>query len=264
MTTHVLDLRPRAVGHHLRHQLRRSQLLRSLVTVGVIEPMFFLLIMGFGVGSFVDRNGTSALDGVDYLAFIGPGLLATTAMQFGAREGLWPTAGAIKWEGGYRAALNTPLTIDELVTGHIAWIGARILAASVLFTGVLTVFSVPASWWALAAPLAAALVAMSFGAPTSAYAAFSDGADAIFPLILRIGIVPMFIFSGAFFPLDTLPTAVAWLTRLTPAWHGVELCRDLVLGTVSISDLGHVAYLLALAVLGWQWARRGFRKALSA
>lgn len=256
------EMTVRGIAGFIEHQARRSHVVRTQITVGVIEPIFFLLVMGFGVGSFVDRNGSNALDGLDYLSFIGPGLLATTAVQVAAMVGLWPTSSEILWDGGYRSALTTPLSIDELVTGHILWIGLRLFGASLLFTLVLTAFGITASWWAVLAPLVAGLVATACGGLASAFAA-SQKQDHLFPLVLRLGVMPMFLFSGAFFPIETLPTGVAWAARLTPAWHGVELCRALILGTIEPADIGHVLYLAVLALVGWQWARRTFRRALA-
>lgn len=255
------DVKWSLVMRLLEHSSRRSAVVRQLFTTGVVEPFFFLVVMGLGVGAFIDRN-PDALGGIEYLAFIGPGLLATSAMQTGANEGLWPTAAQILWEGNYRSALTTPLTVDELVTGHVLWIGVRIFASSVLFSLVLAIFGVPSSLLALGAPFAAALVAVAFGAITTGFAA-TQKQDFLFPLVLRLGIMPMFLFSGAFFPVSNLPVVVAWVARLTPAWHGVELCRGLMLGDLDSLAFVHVGYLVLLTLVGWQWARGSFRKALA-
>lgn len=235
---------------------------RELLIMGLVSPALFLLVLGGGLGNLVDSGDANL--GTDYLSFIGPGLLATSAMTWGTTQGLWPTLGELKWEGGYKAALVTPLTVDELAVGHILWISLRFFAASLLFCLVLVGFGVPDSWWFVLAPFAAAVTCSSFAALTVAFSSNVVNGD-LFPLVQRFVIIPLSLFSGAFFPVSNLPTVMDWMARLTPSWHGVELCRALAQGTLSpLAGLGHVAYCLVLTCLGWLGARVGIRKMLSA
>lgn len=234
---------------------------RGLVVTGVLSPLLFLLVIGVGLGDLVDR-GDSDL-GTSYLSYIGPGLLATAAMQWGTTQGLWPTMAEIKWEGGYRAALVTPLTVDELAVGHIGWISIRFLAASVMFCGVLASFGVAESWWFLLTPLAATLTCASFAAITVAFSSSQEG-DHFFPLVQRFVVIPLLLFSGAFFPITDLPIVLEWIARLTPSWHGVELCRGLTQGTISLAEAaGRTAYCFAFVLVGLWASRIGIKKALT-
>jgi lipooligosaccharide transport system permease protein len=251
--------------HFFEHQLRRYRSTwRGTVVSGVANPVVFLLALGVGLGSLIDAEGRGDLGAAaSYLEFVGPGLLAAAAMQSGAAESLWPTLGALKWEGTYKAVLATPLTAAELATGHLAWIGFRVAVGSTLFTTVLVAFGIPRSPWTVLAVPAAVLTALAFAAPLSAFSAAQD-TDETFPMINRVGIIPLFLFSGAFFPVDQLPTAVATLARLTPLWHGVTLSRELMLGTATVPGAaGHVAYLLAFVAVGWWWAIRTFTARLT-
>lgn len=244
----------------ITHQALRSRSSwRTTVISGVVTPAFFLLALGVGLGSLVtDRSG---LGTDDYLSFVGPGLLATAAMQQGGQLSLWPTLGALKWEGNYQAALLTPLTAAELATGHLMWIGIRVFVSSALFTVVLAGFGVAASPLALLAPFVAVLVGLCFAAPMSAYAATQDN-DMIFSLIVR-GLLFLFLFSGAFFPVSQLPLAMRLVAQVTPVWHGVELCRSLMTGSIAPSDGLRVAYLFMIVFLGWRAALRTFRQRLA-
>lgn len=242
------------------HQLRRyRRSWRGTVISGVANPLLFLLAIGVGLGSLVDEGGRGDLgEAATYLEFVGPGLLAAAAMLAGSTESLWPTLGALKWEGTYKSVLSTPLTPAELATGHLAWIGFRVTVGATLFTSVLVAFGIPTSPLAVLAPLAASLTALAHAAPVSAFTA-SQETDETFPIINRLGIVPLFLFSGTFFPVDQLPGALAVVARLTPSWHGVELTRGLVLGsTTALGALGHVGYLLAFVAVGWWFALRTF------
>ncbi len=258
-----LDVSRSGLTHYFEYQIYRFRSgWRGLMVTGLLSPILFLLVMGSGLGDLVDR-GDNDLGAVNYLSYIGPGLLATSAMQWGTVQALWPTMAEIKWEGGYKAALVSPLTVDELAVGHIGWISLRFFAASVMFTGVLAGFGVPQSWWILLAPFAATLTCAAFAAPTVGFSS-NNTDDHMFPLVQRFVVIPLLLFSGSFFPITNLPTVLAWVARLTPSWHGVELCRGLSQGSLSpLVALGHVAYCLLFIVLGLFWSRAGFKKALA-
>jgi lipooligosaccharide transport system permease protein len=251
--------------HFFEHQLRRYRSTwRGTVVSGVANPVVFLLALGVGLGSLIDAEGRGDLGAATtYLEFVGPGLLAAAAMQAGAAESLWPTLGALKWEGTYKAVLATPLTAAELATGHLAWIGFRVGVGASLFTAVLVAFGIPRSPWTVLAVPAAVLTALAFAAPLTAFSARQE-TDETFPMINRVVIIPLFLFSGAFYPVEQLPAALEALARLTPLWHGVTLCRDLMLGTATVAGaVGHVAYLLAVVAAGWWWALRTFSARLA-
>ena len=244
----------------ITHQALRSRSSwRTTVISGVVTPAFFLLALGVGLGSLVtDRSG---LGTDDYLSFVGPGLLATAAMQQGGQLSLWPTLGALKWEGNYQAALLTPLTAAELATGHLMWIGIRVFVSSTLFTIVLAGFGITSSPLSVLAPFVAVLVGLCFAAPMSAYAATQDN-DMIFSLIVR-ALLFLFLFSGVFFPVSQLPLAMQLVAQIMPVWHGVELCRSLMTGDIVVTDGLRVAYLLVIVLLGWRAALRTFRHRLA-
>lgn len=226
--------------------------------------MVFLLSLGVGLGSQIDAPQRQ-LGTVDYLSFVGPGLLAAGAMTLAAGESLWPTAAALRWRGNYPTVLATPISVPELVSGHLLWIGFRNLVSSSMYVLVLVFFGVVASPLAALAPVAAMLTGASFSAPISAWTAHVTNEQS-FPLILRVGITPLFLFSGAFFPVDQLPGILPTVARVTPLWHGVRLCRGLVLGEglTPASGIIHVSVLLAFVVAGWWACTRTFSGELAA
>lgn len=252
-----------AVRHFLEHQfLRYRATWWSTIISSVLFPCFFLLAVGFGLGSQIDD--TSTLGTVDYPSFIGPGVLGGVAVLQAGGLSLWPTLGAIKWQGDYQAALATPLTTPGLVLGHILWIGFRITVSATFYLAVLAAFGLIGSWTAVLAPLAACVLAMSIAGPLSAWSASQDSDDSFGP-INRLGLSPLFLFSGAFFPLDQLPTALGWISRAFPVWHGVELTRGLINGSLELmAGLGHLAYLLVWASAGLALSVRSFERRLAA
>ncbi len=232
----------------------------SALLAGVANPLFFLLAIGMGLGSQIDG---ADLPTDDYLSFVGAGVVAAFAFTQGAGLSMWPTMAAVKWEGTYDAALTTPLTVRALAVGHVAWTGIRAAIMAALYLVALVPFGVIASPAAVLAVPAAALSAMTASAPLSAYSVTRD-TDASFSVIMRVGVTPLFLFSGAFFPVDQLPDSIEWVTWLVPLWHGVELCRGLITDTIGVGDaLVHVLVQLAVAGAGTLAAVRTFGRRLS-
>jgi lipooligosaccharide transport system permease protein len=234
---------------------------RSSALTLVLMPLMFLGAIGLGLGGLVDEN-TASVGGVDYLAFVAPGILAASAMQGAAGQSLWPVMGGMKWIRTFHGAAATPLRPGDVFGGWILWIGAREAMNAVIFVVVATLLgAVPSPWGVLAVP-AAALTGLAFAAPLSAHSAVQDS-DLGFPVIIRIGIVPLFLFSGTFFPVDQLPAWLQPVAWASPLWHGVELCRGATTGTLALASVGHVAYLGACIAVGCWFGVRNFASRLA-
>jgi len=229
-----------------------------------VMPVLFLSAMGIGLGGYVDdSSGPRVLAGVSYLAFIAPGLLATTAMQTAVLESSFAVFGKFKWNKVYSSMTATPLRVVDVLNGNLLYVGFRLATTCAVFLLVLAAFGVAGSVvGALGALLSAVLVGLACTTPVFGYSAWIK-TDSSFAVLFRLGLIPMFLFSGAFFPVEQMPDTVEWLAYLTPVWHGVELCRDFTLGTASWwPGVGHVAYLLVWVVVGWLWARKTFERRL--
>ena len=234
---------------------------RGNVVTSVVSPVVYLLALGVGLGVFVDRSADLP-NGVSYLEFVAPGLMAATAMQISSFEASWPVLSAIKWDRQYHAMLATPLRIRDVILGHQAYFAFRlILTATVYFVVIAAFGAVESPLGVLAIPVTV-LVGLAFTAPLAAWAAHTQ-TEVSFVAIFRFVILPMFLFSGTFFPISSLPAPLEVLAWFTPLWHGVTLCRDLTLGDVSPVDLAHVAYLLAFIAVGLVAARFTYTRRLS-
>jgi lipooligosaccharide transport system permease protein len=232
---------------------------RGSISTSVVSPVLYLAAMGVGLGSLVHRS--AAIGGVTYLQFIGPGLLAATAMQVGAAESTYAVLGSFKWIRVYHAMAATPLQPIDILIGHLLWIATRIAMASGIYLAVVAAFGGIKSPLALAAWPACLLIGMAFAAPIVAFSSTRE-TDSGFAALNRFGIVPMFLFSGTFFPIAQLPEVLRWIAYATPLWHGVELVRSLCLGHLAAADLGHVAYLAAWAGVGIALSVRQHRRKL--
>jgi lipooligosaccharide transport system permease protein len=234
---------------------------RGTVISSVVNPIVFLLAFGWGLGQIADRSIALPED-VSYLEFVAPGLLAATTMQMASFEASWPVLSAIKWSRQYHAMLATPLRIPDVVLGHQAFIATRMLSTATIYLVAITAFGAVDSPLAIIAVPVAVLVGIAFSAPIAAWGAYTE-TDASFVAIFRFLIVPMFLFSGTFFPVESLPGVLEPLAYLTPLWHGVDLCRQLTLGDVDpVSALLHVGYLLAFATAGLVAATMTYRRRL--
>ncbi len=236
--------------------LRRT--FRGTIFTGFLSPLLYLVALGYGLGSLVDRG--QGLDGVPYVQFIAPGILVATAMQIGVFDASYPVLGAIRWDRQYHAMLATPVGVRDVVTGHIAGITLRSLLSAVVFLVVAYALRAVPSWTGVLSLVAVLLVTVAYATPMFAIAARAQ-TDVSFTLVFRLGVIPMFLFSGTFFPVSQLPTAIQPIAYVIPLWHGSSLARDATLGTLSWGmDLLHVGYLLLWCVLGGWLATRTLRR----
>jgi lipooligosaccharide transport system permease protein len=252
-------LQPLRAYEHWLAQYKRVW--RGTLGTSLVNPLLYLAALGVGLGTIVDKS-PNAPAGVPYLDYIAPGLLAAAAMQTAATESSWPVLGAIKWTRTYYAMTATPLTERDVLIGHQLFVITRVLTASTAYLLVVAAFGAVNSWLGLLAIPVAVLVGTAFSMPMAAYSASAEN-DHSLPPIFRFVIVPMFLFSGTFFPVSQMPLVLELLAYVTPIWHGVELCRGLMLGTIELLPaLGHTAYLLAWTIGGFIFARRAYRKRL--
>ena len=235
---------------------------RQSILFSFLQPMLFLTAMGMGVGALVSRNNADAFGGVGYMAFIAPGLLASTAMQTASFECAWPIMGKIVWMRIYDAMLATPISIKDIVRGEMMWLALRLTTIVSVYLMVISAFGIPVWPSALLAIPFAVLTGLAFGSMIMAYTAHTDDASG-FNGLFRFVITPLFLFSGTFFPIERLPAAVRPIAYGTPLYHGVEPIRGFVLGTMSLSEaLGHGLYLLVMFAIGITLAFRLLTKRL--
>ncbi len=224
---------------------------RASVISSFLNPVMFLAAMGLGLGSLVD-SGTrgAAIDGVSYLAYLAPGLMAATAMQSAAGDSSWPVMIGIKWYRTYHAALATPVGVADIVIGHVAFVTLRMAFVTVVFGFIATLFGAMTLGPALIAAAAATLTGLAFAAPVFAFTSFLERDTGLVNLF-RFGIVPMFLFSGTFFPITQLPGWLQPVAYITPLWNGVELARAAALGSSpQWSAWVHLGYLAAVIAVG--------------
>jgi lipooligosaccharide transport system permease protein len=237
----------------------------SHLLLAFVQPLLYLIGIGFGVGALVDANAdsTSSLGDVSYFEFLGPALLATTAMISAGQASLWQVLDGFFWGNRYRAMAATPLTSADIASGLTLWHTTRTTIGVTGVAVVLAAFPDTRSWGLLAAVPVAVVTGLAFALPITAWSSTRYG-DGSFPTIIRFGLLPMFLFGGAFFPVDQLPGWLQPIAYLTPLWHGVELCRGAVIDSVSPGNIAvHLAVIGGYVVAGWVACRIAFAKRLA-
>lgn len=250
--------RPSAIGAVFEHRLLAyRKTFRASLFSSFVGPVLYLTAMGLGLGQYV-QGGSGTLGGVPYIVFLAPGLLVATAMQSGTFEATFPVMNGLVWDRIYHAMYATPIGGRDIALGNLLWIAARLTLITTVFTAVVFLFGAADSvLFVLAIPVAV-LTGLSFSGPVAAFAATQRNTER-FNMLFRFGIVPLFLFSGTFFPIEQLPLplqAVAWLT---PLYHGVALARGLSLGLIGdapLLALAHLAFLVVFASVGAVLAAR--------
>lgn len=223
-----------------------------------ISPVFYVLAMGVLLGGFIDADPDQLEGATSYLAFIVPGLVAAHAMQTAVGETTYPVMGAIKWHKTYLAQLATPLQVRHVVAAHLAFVGFRLVTTCAVFMLVLAPFGVFETWWGPVLAFASqVLVGLAFAGLVYGFTTRLTSEEG-FGVLFRLGVFPLFLFSGAFFPVSNLGTVGEWIAKCTPLWHGVNLSRMFCIDEIDWSTAAvNVSVLLALVVVGWTWSVRG-------
>jgi lipooligosaccharide transport system permease protein len=246
-----------------RNWLVYRRLWHRSLAFGFLQPIMFLTAMGLGIGSIIGSGSSAAFGGVDYVDWLGPGLLAAAAMQTSTFESTYPIMNKIMWGRNYEAMLSTPLGIRSIVFGELAWSAFRIGTLASVFLVVLTLFGIPRTPMAVLAVPFAVLVGLAFSSCLIAFTATQKN-DVGFSAVFRFVINPLFLFSGTFFPLTQLPDQIEWVAWLTPLFHGVELIRGAILDQLSLpAAIVHAGYLLAMFALGAYLSDRNLTKRMA-
>jgi lipooligosaccharide transport system permease protein len=219
-----------------------------VILSGFFEPLFYLLSIGLGIGGIVGDlpgpNGTT----IPYALFVAPALLASASMNGAIAESTFNVFFKLNFAKTYDAVLATPLSPGDVALGEIGWAVIRATMYALGFVVVIAVLGLVRSPWAILSVPAATLLAFAFAAVGMAATTFMRSWQD-FDLI-NLVILPLFLFSGTFYPLTAYPEPLRVFIMLTPLWQGVDMIRALVTGAVEPSILWHVVYLGAMGLAG--------------
>ena len=227
---------------------------------GFFEPVFYLFSIGIGVGELVGDLTLPDGSSISYAAYVAPALLAASAMNGAIYESTINIFFKLKYGKVYDAILSTPMRPADIAVGEISWSLIRGGLYAVGFMIVMAVFGLIESAWAVMAIPAALLIGFAFAsvgmAATSYMRSWQD-----FDMV-QLVTLPLFLFSATFYPLDVYPPLLQTITRFSPLYHGVEIIRAVTLGMFDWSLIGHVAFLVAMGMVGVTVAARRIEKLL--
>ncbi len=233
-----------------------------IVFSGFFEPIFYLFSIGVGLGELVGDVAGPGGEPVKYAAFVAPALLGASAMNGAVYESTFNIFFKLRYGKVYDAILATPMLPRHIAVGEIAWSLGRGALYACAFLVVITVFGYVNSAWALMAIPAAILIGFAFAAvgmaATTVMKSWQD-----FDMVNMV-VLPLFLFSGTFYPLDVYPDVFRVITRFSPLYHGVELIRALTLGVFDWSLAGHIGFLVAMGAVGVAITSRRLDKLLLA
>ncbi len=221
---------------------------------GFLEPVFYLFSLGLGLGALIGEIPLADGRTVTYAQFMAPAMLAMSAMNGAVFDATYNMFFKLKYMHTFDAMLATPVGPRDIAVGEMLWSLARSGLYVLGFLVISAAMGLATSWWALLALPAATLIGFVFSAvgmaATTWIRNFQD-----FDYI-QMGLVPLTLLSGTFFPVEAYPATLRWLVQLSPLYHGVAIERGLLLGQLSWSLSWHVAALLAMGAVGLTVTRR--------
>jgi len=236
-----------------------------IIGLAIANPVLYLISIGLGVGAYIDKNtGGMGVDGVSYITFLAPALLATAAIQGAIDESVYPTLEGFKWNKTFFSMNATPLSGNHIAMGVFFNSLIRVIFTAVIYWLVMLAFGVlesPRAWLAI---FTAVMAGAAFGALMQALAGMLENEDIFFTVLGRFVIMPLFLFSGTFYPLTNMPIYLQWIGWISPLWHATELGRWLSYGHEISSEMlfVHFIFLNSLLLIGIIASRRIFTKRL--
>ncbi len=208
-----------------------------------IDPILYLWAMGFGLGAYITK-----INDLSYINFLAPGLVASSAMFATSYEMTYDSFTRMSYHRTFHAMVATPVSMDDVVMGEVMYGTFKGVLYGTVFLAVTLLFGLVKSPLAIMVPLPLAVMAVAFSIISMLWTSLAPNYDS-FGYFFTLLISPMFLFSGIFFPIETLPEGVRTLAWMTPLYHTVEIVRPLILGNTSWSMAGHVGWLVGFIVL---------------
>ncbi len=239
----------------VEHKLRAVRaFFWTMIATALGSPFLYLFAFGVGLATLVSRNDAFLEQtGVGYLQFVAPALIINAAVLVAAEEYMFGMLLGFKWNMIFIGMNAAPLSGRQIVDGMFLYVGIRGLFTAGIYYGAVALFGGVVSPWAVLVIPIAILTGLAFS-PIAAYSASIYEDRGQFNIVNRLIVMPLSLFSGTVFPLSQLPIFLQWIGWISPIWHGSELARQFSYGPTEPFwlSLVHVAYLAALAILGWR------------
>jgi lipooligosaccharide transport system permease protein len=227
---------------------------------GFFEPLFYLASIGFGLGAIIGTVPGPGGQPIPYQLFVAPALLATASMNGAMLEATFNFFFKLNYNKTFESILSTPLGPDDIAAGELVWSLIRGGLYAIGFLIVMAIFGLIVSPWVILSLPGALLIGFAFGAIGMAATSFMRTWQD-FDLI-QLVMLPLFLFSATFYPLETYPPAIQTIVAWTPLYQGVDLLRSLAVGHIDWGIVVHVVYLATLGIVGLAVVSRRLDKLL--
>ncbi len=252
MGSGIYSGRPQVVLERAFRALKSSTWM--VVLSGFVEPVFYLLAFGYGLGKFIGGVTDGSGHPVSYAAYITPALLATSAMNGAIYDSTWNVFFKMHFGKLYQGMLATSLGSLDVAIGEISYALMRGLVYAIGFMCVVTPMGLIPSWYGILAIPAAVLIAFGFASVGMGVTSYFTNWQQM--QVINFVMLPMFLFSGTFYPLSIYPQFVQVIIEALPLWQAIALVRGLTLGVLDLAMLGHVAYFVAMIIGGLYFTTR--------
>ena len=229
-----------------------------VVLTGFLEPVLYLFSFGYGVGKLIGTMEVTPSHFVSYAAFIAPALLATSAMNGAIYDATWNVFFKLKFDRVYQGMLATSLGPLDVALGEISWALIRGMVYAIAFMSIVGGLGLITTPWALLAIPCAVLIAFGFASIGMAVTTYMKSFEQM--NIINIVLLPMFLFSGSFYPLTIYPGWLQAFIKALPLWHGISLIRAVMLGIISTALIPHILYFVVMIVIGLFFTTRRLTK----
>jgi lipooligosaccharide transport system permease protein len=261
--------KPRAFGawYVTEHMVRAMRAYGWTIIVGALgQPILYLLGLAVGLAALIDAPVAEGGVEVPYLVFVAPALLMTSTIAVASEEFTYPVMAGFKYRRYFFGFSASALSPSQIATGVVFGATARMIVVAVAYAAFLYIFgAIPDQATGWLSIFIAILAGLAFGIPLMAYAASIEDDKGQFALVQRFIFMPMFLFSGTFYPLSTLPLWLQWIGWISPLWHATEIGRWLTYGRPiePAMLLVHFGYLTILIAVGFVLGRRVFQRRLA-
>lgn len=226
----------------------------TLIVLMFGNPLLYLLSLGLGLATLVAAD----VDGVSYLVFVAPALLAGAAFMGGAEESTYPVLVGFKFNPIFFAMAASPIAPRQIANGIFIGTAVRVIPTVIVYYAIMLLFNAVPSPLGVVTIVTASLLGMATATLVTWYTSTVVDDKGQMAVIMRFIVMPLFLFSGTFFPLSQLPIFLQWIGWLSPLWHGAQLGRVLSYGMAEPIWLtvSHVVYLVLLLIIGWRGTQR--------
>lgn len=225
-----------------RHWLVYTKLYKTSFALNFAEPALYLVAMGLGLGSFVKD-----IHGQPYIKYIAPGIVASSSVFAAVYECTYGTYIRMTFQKTFDAILATPVNLNDLIAGELIWGATKSVIFGITIAIVITLFGLVKSPLIILVIPCIFLGGLIFAELSIIFCAIVPGIDS-FSYFYTLFMTPLFLFSGIFFPLDSMPRLVADIAFFTPLYHLVIVCRAFTSGSVT-SALGSIIWLIVTVVV---------------